>query len=172
MKWGASLNLSSSRDSDPHGFQAHIDDSLSIVPHLEAGTIRLTDLGSGQGFPAVPVAIETGIAIDLIESDRRKAAFLTTVMASLNLPGRVWTSRIENAKTPRAACITARALAPLEHLLPLATPLLNPGGYCLFLKGPAALDEVTWAAKRQSFDFEIFPTASARSNLVRITNLR
>jgi 16S rRNA (guanine527-N7)-methyltransferase len=164
--------LSSERDSDAPGFQSHIDDSLSLVDRIPPAIDRLIDLGSGQGFPAIPVAIVTGIAIDLIEADRRKAAFLTTALAQLNLPGRVWPARIEVAAVAPSLCITARALAPLPRLLDLAKPLLVPGGTCLFLKGPGVEREILDAARGNTFDSEVFPTPSPRSYLVRITGLR
>ena len=134
VRWSGALNLSSSGDSDAQGFSRHIEDSLRLVPHLPVGLTRIIDLGSGQGFPAIPIAIRTGITVDLIESDRRKAAFLTTALATLALPGKVVQSRIEVAILPKAACVTARALAPMVRLLALARPFVAPGGCCLFLK--------------------------------------
>jgi 16S rRNA (guanine527-N7)-methyltransferase len=172
IRWGGSLNLSSGRDSDASGFQSHIDDSLSLAEHLPDTLDRLIDLGSGQGFPAIPVAIVKGIAVDMIEADRRKAAFLTTVLATLGLPGRVWTTRIETAQVPTSLTITARALAPLPRLLALTKPLLAPGGSCWFLKGPGVAQELDDAAKTNTFEFELFQTPSSRSHLVRITGLR
>ena len=171
IKWGASLNLSSCRDSDAAGILGHIEDSLTLVDYLPRDLTRLIDLGSGQGFPAVPLAIVTGIAVDLIEADRRKAAFLTATMAALDLKGAVWPVRIERANVPPAMCVSARALAPLSRLLVLAKPFVAPTGTCLFLKGPKANEEVAEAALTQHFTHEIFATQSARSNLVRISNL-
>ena len=172
LRWSNSLNLSSRQDSDPGGFRSHIADSAFMVPHLPPNLSRLVDLGSGQGFPAIPLAILTGIAVDMIEADKRKAAFLITVMAKLNLPGTVLASRIEATSLPKAACVTARALAPISRLLILARPFLEPTGCCLLLKGPNWRREVDEAAPTETFTHEVFPTASARSNLVKITNLR
>ena len=144
-RWGASLNLVSARDR--LRLEAHVSDSLTLLPHLPSGLDRLIDLGSGQGFPAIPVAIESGIAIALIEADRRKAAFLTTVLATLQIPGTVSASRIENTVLEPARCVTARALAPLSWLVGAAKPFLAEDGYCLFLKGPAATGELLTARK-------------------------
>ena len=166
------MNLSSTFTADAPGFRAHVEDSLSLVGHLQPGLERLIDLGSGQGFPAIPVAIMTGIRIEMIEADRRKAAFLTTALAALNLDGSVIRSRIEDADAAPAACVTARALAPLPKLIELARPFLTPGGYCLFLKGPAAHTEITDAQQGRPFEAMIIPTGSPRSNLVKITGLR
>ena len=171
QRWSGALNLSSRNQSDHLGWQANIQDSLALVPHLPQPLDRLVDLGSGQGFPAIPIAIATGVAVDLIEADRRKAAFLTTAMAVLGLKGTVWPSRIETVPAAPAACVTARALAPLAMLLTLAKPLLQREGCCLFLKGTRADAELAAAALTHRFVGEVFPTALPHSQVVRITGL-
>jgi 16S rRNA (guanine527-N7)-methyltransferase len=171
-QWGQVINLTSKQDIASPRLWDHVESSLSIVPHLPPGLDALIDLGSGQGFPAIPIAIHTGIAVNLIESDRRKAAFLTTVLAKLKLKGAVWPGRIETAKVGPALCITARALAPIETLLRLAKPHLQPGGCCLFLKSAAADEEILVAQANTSFTVSIIPTANPPSCLVKITDLR
>ncbi len=171
-QWSAVINLTSERDEAPEHLREHIETSLSVVPHLPPGLDFLIDLGSGQGFPAIPIAIRTGVPIHLIEAHRRKAAFLTTVMARLGLAGTVWPTRIEQAAVPKSACVTARALAPLAKLLPLARPHLREGGCCLFLKGAEADDEIRVAQSGVSFAVEKLPTANPPSCLVKITGLR
>ncbi len=171
-QWSAVINLTSDRDEAPEHLREHLDTSLSVVPHLPPGLDFLIDLGSGQGFPAIPIAIRTGVPVHLIESHRRKAAFLTTVLARLGISGTVWSTRIEHAAVPKAACVTARALAPLARLLPLARPHLREGGCCLFLKGAEADEEIRLAQASASFAVEKLPTANPPSCLVKITDLR
>ena len=167
-RWGRSLNLTSTRDRER--FDQHYDDSLALVSHFPGALDRLIDMGSGGGFPAIPVAIETGVAVDLIESDRRKSAFLTTAMASLALKGTVSARRIEEVCLPPARCVTARALAPLHVLVLLARPLLADGGVCLFLKGVDADAELA-AAQRVGAIGVVMPTGDPRSRLVKLTSL-
>jgi 16S rRNA (guanine527-N7)-methyltransferase len=142
-RWGRTVNLTSGRDRGR--LRDHVDDSLTLIPHLPSDLDRLIDLGSGQGFPAIPIAIETGVAVHLIEADRRKAAFLTTALASLDLRGSVSPTRIEATVLPPARCVTARALAPLIWLTTAAGPFLVEGGFCLFLKGSGAEAELAAA---------------------------
>ena len=168
-RWNSTVNLSSARTSDEAGFRSHIEDSLNLVAHLPTGLTRLVDLGSGQGFPAIPIAIATGINIEMIEADRRKAAFLTTALASLHLDGRVTRDRIERATVVNTSCVTAKALAPLPRLIQMAQRFLLPGGCCLFLKGPAALAEAAHAQRGTALEITIIPTRSPRSNLVKVT---
>ena len=172
LRWAGTLNLSSAATSNSTGFDTSIADSLQLLPHLPIGLSKLVDLGSGQGFPAIPVAIATGIAIELIESDRRKAAFLMTAMATLSLQGRVWSCRIEQAAALPAQCVTARALAPLAGLLDLAARFVEEGGCCLFLKGPNVDVEIQAARRTRKFTYAVHPTASPRSNVVKLTHLR
>ena len=171
VRWSSSLNLSSRADSDQRGFHDHIVNSLMILPHLPPALTRLVDLGSGQGFPAIPLAIMAEVEIDMIEADRRKAAFLNTVLAKLSLAGRVHCGRIEHMRVPPARCVTARALAPLDRLLSsLARPFLQPDGCCLFLKGPGAATEIALATQTMQFQSSII-VGSDRTHLVKITDL-
>ena len=169
QRWGSSLNLTSARHSSCAALRSLVDDCLCITPHLPSRLDRLIDLGSGQGLPAIPLAIETGIAIELIEADKRKAAFLTTVLASLNLQGVVHASRIEATQLPPARCVTARALTSLSGLATLAHPFLAPDGYGLFLKGPAALSEIGRLAAEGRYNVELLATTRPPSTLVKLT---
>ena len=169
-QWGRTLNLTSRRDAMGQ-LEEHVATSLSLVEHIPAGATCLTDLGSGQGFPAVPLAIVTGIAVSLVEADRRKAAFLTTVLARLRLVGTVWPMRIEVARVPPVECVTARALAPLATLIDLARPFLLPQGCCLFLKSASAAAELEAARAVATFDAVILPVGKPPSCLVKVTAL-
>ena len=171
QRWGRALNLTSARSNTEAALRSLIDDSLCVVAHLPLQVDRLIDLGSGQGFPAIPIAIETGIAIELIEADRRKAAFLTTVMAALELRGAVWPTRIEATHLPLARCVTAKALAPLATLVTLARPFLSPNGQCLFLKGPSIEQEVLPLQNDHTLSVELLPTARSSTTLVKVRYL-
>jgi len=142
-RWNARINLISPRDV-PHLRERHIADSLQIAP-LVADAERITDLGSGGGFPGLIVAIATGIPTTLVESDQRKCAFLREAARETGAQVRVLASRIEQANLDPAPVITARALAPVSQLLQWAFPLLSEGGRCVFLKGRNVEAELTEA---------------------------
>ena len=172
QRWGRGLNLTSLKHSSEDHLRSFVADSLALVPHLPDQLERLIDLGSGQGFPAIPIAITTGIAIELIEADKRKAAFLTTAMAHLGLKGNVWPIRIERANLPLARCVTAKALAPVSTLIELARPLLADDGWCLFLKGPAVAEELPPRHGGETFHIDILPTSRASSTIVKVAPVR
>jgi 16S rRNA (guanine527-N7)-methyltransferase len=113
----------------------------------------LVDLGSGAGFPGLVVALLAGdnkrdLTVHLVESDTRKAAFLTEIAGQLDLLGRkvfvhpLRAELVARSLAERADCVTARAVAPLGELLELATPFLARDGHALFLKGNNAEDEI------------------------------
>ena len=105
------------------------------------------------------LAKATGIFFDLIELDKRKAAFLREAVRVLGAPARVHAVRIEEACVEPAPLVVARALAPLRRLLPLAAPLLAPGGTCLFLKGAQVEAELTEVAGQWQMKVERIPSS-------------
>ena len=145
QKWSPRINLVSKSDLS-HLRERHIEDSLRLLPHLPPNLERGIDLGSGAGFHGLILCIVTGIPFDLVESDARKAAFLSEAARLTGAPAKIHNTRIEAANLPRARLITARALAPLDKLLGLAESFLREDGFCLFPKGRHLSDELTAAA--------------------------
>lgn len=172
LRWNARINLISG-DTAAEVDQRHIADCAQLEPLLpKAGPIA--DLGSGAGLPGLVLAIlQPGREIHLVESDKRKAAFLVEASAQLKPHKvRVHACRAENAKLPPLAAITARALAPLGSLLPYATKFLAPGGVALFPKGRTAEKELTEAAQDWHFTLERFPSAtSPEATILRLSNI-
>ncbi|MBS0638928.1 MAG: 16S rRNA (guanine(527)-N(7))-methyltransferase RsmG [Proteobacteria bacterium] len=158
-KWNASLNLVAPRDI-PVLWQRHIADSLQLLPLLPGSLDRAVDLGSGGGFPGLVLAIASGVPFDLIEADQRKASFLRTAIRETGAPAAVHACRIEAADLPPARLVTARALAPLPRLLPLAARLLTPDGTCLFLKGARAGEEIADASPNWDMTLDRVPSGT------------
>ncbi len=172
LRWNRTLNLIAPRDA-PVVWQRHIADSLQLIPLMPVGIARAIDLGSGGGFPGLVLAIATGVQFDLIESDRRKASFLRTAIAETEAPAVVHDCRIEAADVPQAGLVTARALAPLPRLLPLAVRLLAPDGVGLFLKGSRVDEEVAEASLDWDMTVARTPSVtSADGAILRISALR
>lgn len=150
LRWTQRINLIS-RNDQAHVWERHVLDSLRLIPFLPSGTERAIDLGSGAGLPGLVLAIATGIRFDLVESDRRKAAFLTEAASVTQAPVSIHCARIESLTLAPAPVVTARALAPLPVLLGLAAPLLAPGGTMLFPKGAQVWAEIVAARKTWRF---------------------
>ena len=159
-RWTQRISLVS-RGDENQIWQRHVQDSLRLADLIPPGTTRGIDLGSGAGLPGLVLALATGIQFDLVESDRRKAAFLLEAQRLTGAPVRVHAERIELIPLEPAPLITARALAPLPRLLELAAPLLARGGTCLFPKGISVEDELVAARLGWQFDAELVGPADS-----------
>jgi 16S rRNA (guanine527-N7)-methyltransferase len=136
---GGRLNLTA--DSDPAAIAAHIRDSLTLVGLADD---PLVDVGSGGGFPAIPIVIATDCRAVLVESSVKKARFLSETASRLGLPLLVVPRRAEDAaRDPayreRFRSATARAVGSAPTVLELTVPFLVPGGSAILQRG--AFDE-------------------------------
>lgn len=119
----------------------HLLDSLTAVPELErAPEGPVLDLGSGGGFPGVPLSIATGREVVLLDSVGKKAVAVESVLHCMSpeVNARATAGRAEElaSSSPAAyAAVVARAVAPLASLVELASPLLEDGGVLIALKG-------------------------------------
>jgi 16S rRNA (guanine527-N7)-methyltransferase len=146
VKWQSHINLVG-RDTLSQIWVRHILDSAQLLPLIPTGAQRLADLGSGAGFPGLILALLGAPDVHLIESDSRKAAFLSEAARITQTPITLHVARIEQVEPLAADTVTARALAPLDRLLPLATIHGHANTQYLFLKGRTADDELTAVRK-------------------------
>jgi 16S rRNA (guanine527-N7)-methyltransferase len=100
-------------------------------------TVRVLDIGSGAGFPGLPVKIwAPAVSLTLVESNHKKAAFLREVARTLTLTDvNVTTERAEALRLPPAEFVTLRAVERFETILPLAARFLAPAGRLALLIG-------------------------------------
>lgn len=136
------------------GMLLHVEDSLVGLPEVEeAPEGRLVDIGSGAGYPGIPLAIESGRATLLADSVGKKTAILASMVEDLGLDNvEVYTGRIEDLAREKAgvfAVVTARALAQLSVLMELASPLLQDGGRLVCYKANVSDEELQHALSLQ-----------------------
>ena len=136
-------------------------DSLAAVPLLLGRRVggakvdAFLDLGSGGGFPGVPLAAVVPVGrVALVESVGKKAAFLATVVEATGLAERVSVAGVraeDLARDPdqreRWPAVTVRAVGGLDELVELAFPLLVPGGILVAWKGGDIVDETAVALR-------------------------
>jgi 16S rRNA (guanine527-N7)-methyltransferase len=145
------MNLTRITDR-PEAETHHIADALTLLPFIQAGEISISDVGSGGGVPGIPLAIARPEArMLLIESTKKKAAFLRDVARELNLDNvTVSDDRAEIvARTDARECfdiVTARAVGQLTWLAEWCLPLTKKGGKVLAMKGRRVSDELPVAA--------------------------
>lgn len=157
----------------------HVADSLQLLS-LAPDARRWVDLGSGGGFPGIPVACalagREGAIVHLVESNHKKAAFLREAVRITGAPARVHAQRIEDFVDHFAEpveIVTARALAPLENLLAKAYPLLKSGAKALFLKGQDVEAELTEASRCWIIEANLVPSVTdTRGRIVKVLSLQ
>ena len=138
-RWNERMNLVSSKEPDAV-CERHLIPSLRLRPSLLAvrhGSVL--DLGSGAGFPGVPLAVTTpGARFTLVESRRRRASFLRAVVRELSLENsRVVNERIENwHPTAPADVALARSVARPSRVTDLVKHVLAPDGFLLVTLPP------------------------------------
>src|SRR5688572_6007431 len=158
IKWNATHNLVS-RETLGELWPRHIADSLQLLPLIRPPDRVFVDLGSGGGFPAIPLAIALRRTHILVEPVGKKASFLKTVSRELGLDLRVETSRAENlSNVPPVDVITSRALARLDNLLPLLTRFWAPGTRAILHKGREYTEEL--AESRAEWQYDVVVTQS------------
>ncbi|MDZ4097475.1 MAG: 16S rRNA (guanine(527)-N(7))-methyltransferase RsmG [Methylophilaceae bacterium] len=149
----------------------HIVDSAQIYSLAPQKTRLWADLGSGGGLPGLVIAclaaqLQPEMVVALVESDQRKAAFLSHVNQVLALNCRIIVDRIERVLPLKADAISARALAPLEKLCAYADRHIDNGGIALFQKGVNYASEVELAKKNWKFSLEIHPSITESAAVV------
>jgi 16S rRNA (guanine527-N7)-methyltransferase len=134
---GANRRTNLTGAKTPQSLAQHLLDSLTVVPYVREPYV---DVGSGAGFPAIPVALATGIPVTLVEATAKKAAFLEAALGQLKLQGHVVASRAEDIGhrseyRERFASGTARALSNVTTVAELVLPLIAPGGVAALQRG-------------------------------------
>ena len=164
-KWQRRINLvANSTLAD--AWQRHILDSAQLARFYPPNTKKILDVGSGAGFPGLVLAILGGVEVDLVESDQRKAIFLSTVINSLGLTAKVYNQRVEALPNLAPDVVTARALAPVPKLLKLIENQLSPDIVCLFLKGAKVEDELTNLQSYSTMVATSYPSLSGQNGVV------
>jgi len=141
-RWNARINLTAIRDP-AEMVGGHLLDSLAVRPHIHGKS--LIDIGTGAGFPGLPIAIsEPGLTVELLDSNTRKIGFVQHVIGALEISNAATViSRAENyAPAKRFDTVIARALATLTRLIELAGHLVAEKGVMLAQKGRYPSDEL------------------------------
>ena len=156
LRWSPAINLVSAR-SGADVWLRHILDSAQLWRMMPADATRACDVGSGGGLPAIVLAClaaeaSPALRFTLIESDTRKAAFLTMIGKELSLSSDVIRARSEKADPVGADVVSARALAPLPQLLGYCHRHLSPSGTAILPKGRTYQTEIENARHSWRFD--------------------
>ena len=154
LAWTEAINLTAIREPADVA-RLHVLDALAAAPHLAArGISRLLDIGSGGGFPGLPLAVALGSdRALLVDSVGKKVRFLDTVIEAAGLGRRVAAENVRaevlaRDRRDREAwpAVTARAVTTLAELVELALPLVAPGGVLIAWKREPLGEELAEAS--------------------------
>jgi 16S rRNA (guanine527-N7)-methyltransferase len=149
------FNLTAVRDP-AEAWVRHVADSLSLVPFVaESGAKSIVDLGSGGGFPGIPLAIAMPhVQVMLVDSVGKKVRYLEEVVQRLALTNvTVRQTRAEELAAWKGGlresfdAVVCRAVGGLPTLVELALPLIKVDGLLLAIKGERAQEEIVEAAR-------------------------
>jgi 16S rRNA (guanine527-N7)-methyltransferase len=144
LRWNARINLTAVRDPEEivtRHFGESIFAARQLFPEAQTGTEapHVIDVGSGPGFPGLPIKIwAPHVRLTLIESNYKKAAFLREVVRNLELTGAdVFAGRASAFRESKADVVTLRAVERFGSILPVAAGLMELGGCLAMLVGAA-----------------------------------
>ncbi len=184
-EWNQKINLTAIEE-DKEIVLKHFIDSLSIMPYLNNDSVRLIDVGTGAGFPGIPLKIcADNIEVTLLDSLEKRIKFLNEIISSLKLSGiRAVHSRAEDAGTGKTfrekydICV-ARAVANLPVLLEYCLPFVKINGIFIAMKGSSteefdkcekALDIL--GGKIEKIDKLLLPDSNIERNVIVVRKFR
>ena len=140
-KWNRKFNLTAIRDEQAIVTKHFVDSFSYLSGFAPAPGMALLDMGSGAGFPALPIKIAApALSVTLVESVRKKGAFLRHIIRTLGLQGAdvldLRTNELPAEQRGRYDVVTARAFADMDTALKEGAPFLKPGGVVVLSRGP------------------------------------
>ena len=165
LRWNQRSSLTTV--TDPEGIvRFHFGESLLAVPAVPIRHGRLADVGSGAGFPAVPIRmVSEDLNVILIESNQKKATFLAEIVRELQLSNvDVRRSRMEDIDfaSDTVDFVTARALGIDDEFLDWSRKALNPNGSVVLWLGEESAQEASRDASWKWADSIRIPQSERR----------
>jgi 16S rRNA (guanine527-N7)-methyltransferase len=168
-KWNKSINLISRQEENI--WDRHIIDSLQLIRYIKNDEI-ITDLGSGAGFPGIILGI-CGYKVNLIESNKKKCAFLTIAKNLCSTEVDILNERIENIKTLKTDIITARGFSNLDNIFAITAKICQSNTRYLLLKGQSYQQEINLAQKNWQFDYHLYASLTENDGkILEVSNIK
>ena len=152
-EWNKVMNLTGITEYE-EVVEKHYVDSLSIVKVMDMNHVdTVIDVGTGAGFPGLPIAISSRAEVTLLDSLNKRVNFLNSISTELGLNnvnsihGRAEEMGANQKYREKYDVAVSRAVAPMNVLVEYLLPFVKTGGICICMKGPKA-DEELKEAKR------------------------
>jgi len=169
-RWNRAYNLTGLKKDEDIVIK-HFLDSLLYLRAIPDGEIKVADIGSGAGFPGIPIKIiRPEIEIYLIEPTKKKSAFLRHITRQLSLnKTEVIEKRIEEVRANQELSSSAdvaisRALFSIKEFIKKASYILKPGGTLILNKGPKVKEELKTLGNMR---YELLDVALPLSQITR-----
>ncbi len=179
-KWNRAYNLTAIK-SDADIIIKHFLDSLLYVKFIPEGALDLADIGAGAGFPGLPIRIiRPELRLSLIESSRKKSAFLRHICRKLGLTSvAVLEQRAEDLHGQYHNyfdVIVSRATFSIKAFLEIACPCAKENGSLILSKGPKLASELKDMARSDAFRYSVqktitmpLPLSEVKRNLIMLS---
>ena len=151
IEWNEKINLTAITDEEEI-IEKHFIDSLTILKYIK-DDYTMIDVGTGAGFPGLPIAISSKAEVTLLDSLNKRVNFLNSISTELGLNnvntihGRAEEMGANQKYREKYDIAVSRAVAPMNVLVEYLLPFVKIGGICICMKGPKA-DEELKEAKR------------------------
>ena len=164
-KWNRVHNLTSIK-KDEDIIIKHFLDSLLYLKFIPQGSLKIADIGTGAGFPGIPIKIiRPEIDMYLIESSVKKSIFLRHFTGLLKIEHvKVIEERVENIKSVCVDVAMTRDLFTIEEFVARTSHLIRKGGFLIHSKGPKVKEELQ---KLRDINYEIIPCALPLTDIQR-----
>ena len=170
-KWNRAYNLTALKN-DRDIIIKHFFDSLLFLKAFPEGSGNICDVGSGAGFPGIPIAIiRPDISITLVEPSRKKCAFLRNIKKVINLNNvAVLEARVEDIKDSDFNIAVTRALFSINEFIKKTKHVVKKNGCFIVSKGPKFQDELRKMPPHASFEHitVTLPLTSLQRHLIKI----
>jgi len=167
MRWNKKLNLTSLKD-EAEIVVKHFLDSLTPLAHIGMGSF-LMDIGSGAGFPGIPMKItRQDLRLLFLDSRGKRVTFLNNMIRRLKLKNaralqqRAESEAFRNVMGGHLDVVVARAFGKTEEILDIGVPYLKPGGRLIVMKGPR------WKEQAHPKDYQCGASRLKRSEVVEL----
>jgi 16S rRNA (guanine527-N7)-methyltransferase len=169
--WNKKVNLISVANENEL-IERHILDSLQLLDYIKKDDI-VYDLGSGAGFPGLMLAYGGISNVNLVESNNKKASFLTVAAAFSPNKVNIHNKNIKLLQTNSCDIITARAIASLDEIFELSSHLATSDTKYLLLKGKNISTEIKKALDNWNFEYIIHESkTSPEGSILEVQQLR
>lgn len=170
-KWNRAYNLTSLK-KDEDIIVRHFFDSLLYLEAVPEGRYSICDIGSGAGFPGVPIAIvRPEFEICLIEPSRKKTAFLRHIKRTLKLQNvEILEGRAEDIRDRMFDIGVTRALFSIGELIKKARHMLKKNGFFVLNKGPKFEEEIKEIPQEINIEVVslVLPKTAIKRNIIKI----